>query len=108
MLKIRNTIRENVMTIREYLFGGDEKQDGRQANNDLCLSQVMSTPAGRRIIFTVVFKYAGICEALPFCDPSLTAQAEGKRKIGISVLKDLKRVCPARITEMLAENIEDL
>lgn len=82
---------------------GDRRVREERDQRDADLTTVMSTPAGRRFVARLL-RNAKL-EEPSFCGEQTHGSAfnEGVREMGIRIKRELQRVCPKLMLEMLGE-----
>lgn len=79
-----------------------EKDRLRQQRADL--RAVMSTPAGRRFIWRLIDEVAGVFGP-SWTGSSETFYREGRRAVGIDLMREVQRTCPAEYVHALNEEL---
>jgi hypothetical protein len=80
-----------------------EKLQEEQYRSDL--KTVMETPQGRRVLYRVVFQLAAV-ESLSYTGSSeQTFFREGRRDVGISLMRELQDELPEQYLTMLSEAV---
>lgn len=72
---------------------------------DAQLREVLSTPAGKAFVWRLISTVTGVFAPSFDVDPGATAFNEGKRAVGIAVMREAQRVAPGAYLEMTAERI---
>ncbi len=80
-----------------------EKAAAQQADDDL--HAVMKTPNGRRFVWRLMTQ-AGVLAASYAADPTATAFNEGRRSIGLNLMREIQRVCPDLYVASLREDLQ--
>lgn len=70
------------------------------------LVSVLSTPAGRRLYYRIVFEIAGAVRASFHNSGSVMAFQEGRRDVGLTLATEAQDNAPLLYIEMLSENME--
>ncbi len=72
---------------------------------DAQLRTVLSTPAGKAFVWRLLTNVTGVFGPSFSSDPALTAFNEGKRSVGLALMKEAQRVAPGSYLEMTEERI---
>jgi hypothetical protein len=66
------------------------------------LRTVMHTPAGRRVLFRIIDEIAGL-SSVSFTGNSETFYREGRRSVGVDLMREIQEACPQDYMTMLVE-----
>lgn len=82
-----------------------EDFERRKADSDL--RQVLSEPVGRRFIWRLIDSTAGTFGYTEPGDALFSAFVEGKRAIGVYLMRECQRVDPTNYVHMMAERLSE-
>jgi citrate lyase alpha subunit len=98
---------------RQSAIDGIQKRKERRLNEDVSLC--MSTPAGRRLMYWLIWSECGINDGIADAGikDGITAamhswRREGQRDIGMNLVEILKRVCLDKYVLMIQESTTEL
>lgn len=68
------------------------------------LRAAMSTPAGRRLLFRIIDEVAGAHAASFSADALAMAFREGRRDVGLTLLREIQRVTPTEAVHLITDS----
>lgn len=84
-----------------------ERQEQIHRQRELDFQDVMATPAGRRFVWRIIDSVSGTFGASHTGDALGGAHGEGRRSVGIAIMREAQRVASQQYIEMVREWIEE-